>query len=85
VARKQSEMVSLNEKLMVVGATPSQGSTLDEVTSIFARVKQRTMKNSKAIDNLILDVKLENTLKKTKSTKPVMPTVDSFRRQLVNF
>jgi len=70
---------------MVVGATPSQGSTLDEVTSIFTRVKQRTMKNSKAIDNLILDVKLENTLKKKKSTKPVMPTVDSFRRQLVNF
>ncbi len=43
------------------------------------------MKNSKVIDNLILDVKLESTLKKTKSTKPVMPTVDSFRRQLVNF
>ncbi len=70
---------------MVVGGTAPQSNTHEEVASVFARVKQRTMKNSKVIENLILDVKLDNTLKKMKSNKPVMPTADNFRRQLVNF
>jgi hypothetical protein len=70
---------------MIVGANATQANTHEEVASVFERVKQRTKKNSKVIENLILDVKLENTLRKTKSTKPVMPTADNFRRQLVNF
>lgn len=52
---------------MVVGGTAPQSNTHEEVASVFARVKQRTMKNSKVIENLILDVKLDNTLKKMKS------------------